>query len=714
MMDTLHTASSVGIQILTNKLHDDYSAQSALTALVGSKVEISCDTSLPTAEDSITLILWYKGDRKSAPIYTVDARTTAADHAAHFVGDVYKHRAKFDMSNRLTASLRLDPVVEADDGVYLCRVDFKWGRTVNTITNLTVVDKPRVMLALYNHNGDSDVIIKGKEIRFDCMVKARPAILHDVLWFQNDRLLHHDDDIKSGIIIRNTTLLVKKCDPNKHGGHYYCSATNSQGTTVSNTVVVNISYAPQCKGPPGKVYEVPLGMVIDVPCQVEASPADVTFSWSFRDHGSLTGSSSNYGQGYPGHRKEPNARILDYSSNGLTSTAMFRSNSLADYGLLLCLPSSIIGNASQPCSFIIAPPSGPPKTPEGCLLSNKTNGDLIVECDHDQNMGQLVDTLADRGRDTGGNFVAFEDIDTDKIRRLLTIPVTKYHLDVYHETNDLFERKQLIGTFVNVQRPMFEVSAKDIGGKFELEDKSKFVMMVYASSERGNSSLNELVYTVDNAKIKIDKESSTETLIDQFSNYTSNLSAPETELSSLESNLLSSDPVILISAIISVIILLIILIILTQIMRFSKTPGTTQSRSQRDLLAPKMADSRVTKNSSIKLHHRIQDCEPCEHYERTLTIDCNSSDPNKFEHFEQFDQSYRTGVNCSIQGDVSFANSNPLSPDLIPMTSNNLHVLLVKPRSDSCADHDCGRKMSTFSGHHDNGSFQDEGKGLSE
>lgn len=124
--------------------------------------------SISSPEDSITLILWYRGDRKSAPIYSVDARSSGnLENAKHHSADLLKNRIKFELnsnsiknivtpevtsksssknSNNPTSStsrayLTLDPVLMEDEAVYLCRVDFKWSRTMNTVTNLTVVCK---------------------------------------------------------------------------------------------------------------------------------------------------------------------------------------------------------------------------------------------------------------------------------------------------------------------------------------------------------------------------------------------------------------------------------------------------------------------------------------------------------------------------------------------------------------------------------------------
>ena len=203
-----HTGQSAGIKIETSpsSSSDDFTIHVLQSSLVGSKVKIPCDVSLPPTSDTrnpsllgmesntITLILWYRGDRTSSPIYSLDARSSPdllqAKH--HVSSDAFRGRIKFELpssspsnSSLSQSSLRpsppkslsvqssslsskkqsssastvnslqqqqqqlsyfkaflvLDPVREEDAGVFLCRVDFKWARTLNTVTNFTVNGK---------------------------------------------------------------------------------------------------------------------------------------------------------------------------------------------------------------------------------------------------------------------------------------------------------------------------------------------------------------------------------------------------------------------------------------------------------------------------------------------------------------------------------------------------------------------------------------------
>lgn len=162
---------------------DDFTIHSSESAVVGSTARLPCDVKISSPEDSITLILWYRGDRKSPPIYSVDARAAAnLASAKHHPVESLRGRIKFEltpsllqhssstesMSSKVSSSssssssstsssssssksahhstastsrayLILDPILIDDEAVYLCRVDFKWSRTMNTVTNLTVV-----------------------------------------------------------------------------------------------------------------------------------------------------------------------------------------------------------------------------------------------------------------------------------------------------------------------------------------------------------------------------------------------------------------------------------------------------------------------------------------------------------------------------------------------------------------------------------------------
>src|SRR5437868_2185549 len=98
--------------------------------MAGSRAELGCNVTLPSSDDAITLILWYRGNTSRTPIYSVDAREELLENATHFRGDVFAgNRASFDLNVR-PALLIIDPVLEDDGMEYRCRVDFRWARTM--------------------------------------------------------------------------------------------------------------------------------------------------------------------------------------------------------------------------------------------------------------------------------------------------------------------------------------------------------------------------------------------------------------------------------------------------------------------------------------------------------------------------------------------------------------------------------------------------------
>ncbi|EEC05768.1 sidestep protein, putative, partial [Ixodes scapularis] len=102
------------------------------------KVALPCDISPPSPEDSVTLVLWYK-DESLAPIYTLDSGGVTWPGPPIITAGLgsacplqHGERAGF---------LQIDPVEEQDAGEYRCRVDFRKGRSINTVINLKVIGK---------------------------------------------------------------------------------------------------------------------------------------------------------------------------------------------------------------------------------------------------------------------------------------------------------------------------------------------------------------------------------------------------------------------------------------------------------------------------------------------------------------------------------------------------------------------------------------------
>lgn len=108
-------------------------------AVAGGRVFLPCNISVPTPEDIVTLILWYKGDVK-VPIYTLDARKGPIEKSKHFPSSKLGRRVHFDLHVKVPG-LSIDPVKAEDEGFYRCRVEYKRYRTLTSAYDLKVIGK---------------------------------------------------------------------------------------------------------------------------------------------------------------------------------------------------------------------------------------------------------------------------------------------------------------------------------------------------------------------------------------------------------------------------------------------------------------------------------------------------------------------------------------------------------------------------------------------
>lgn len=129
---------------------DNYLQHSTLNADdIGSNVSsMQIPSMLP---ESPMLLLFYHGnDISGSPIYTVDMRnaklsndtgqSNSSSSSRHFISKEYQNRTKVIFSNETPnqAQLILDNIQLNDTGLYWCRVDFRWMRTLISTIELKV------------------------------------------------------------------------------------------------------------------------------------------------------------------------------------------------------------------------------------------------------------------------------------------------------------------------------------------------------------------------------------------------------------------------------------------------------------------------------------------------------------------------------------------------------------------------------------------------
>ena len=98
-----------------------YAGYSAYVGHVGGKIALPCNTT-SWGDEYISLVLWYKETAEvGLPIYSIDARTTPLSKSKHTVPPEYKDRLFFDVTLKPPV-LRIDPILEEDNGDFRCRV----------------------------------------------------------------------------------------------------------------------------------------------------------------------------------------------------------------------------------------------------------------------------------------------------------------------------------------------------------------------------------------------------------------------------------------------------------------------------------------------------------------------------------------------------------------------------------------------------------------
>ncbi|KAG8192242.1 hypothetical protein JTE90_014100 [Oedothorax gibbosus] len=221
---------------------------------------------------------------------------------------------------------------------------------------LTVQFVPELKLSL-GAKIQPDTVKEGTDVFFECNVKANPLV-NEVKWrFEGFPL---QGNTSGGIIVSNRSLVLQKVKK-EHRGSYQCTAVNSEGEGRSNEVMLKVKYAPVCRHPNVAVHGVARYEAVNVSCEVEADPPDVSFKWSLNN-------------------TVENIDIPSQVFEGTTSTVVYTPRTMLGYGALLCWAHNSIGHQKDPCIIRIIP-AGPPESVKSCTVTNQSVSFLMVECE---------------------------------------------------------------------------------------------------------------------------------------------------------------------------------------------------------------------------------------------------------------------------------------------------------------------------------------------
>ncbi|XP_076392275.1 protein turtle homolog B isoform X2 [Megachile rotundata] len=247
---------------------------------------------------------------------------------------------------------------------------------------LDIHHEPVVTLEL-GSNLNLSAIREGIDVYFECNIKSNPWV-YKVSWRHNGNTLFHNP--ATGTIISNQSLVLQSVTRSR-AGMYTCIGSNQEGDGESNPLNLDIKFTPVCHHGQGKVFGVARQETARIPCELEANPPEVTFTWKFNNTMEAV--------------DIPQAHV---TSERTRSTASYTPMTELDYGTLLCWGTNDQGTQLEPCVYHIVP-AGHPDTPHNCSLLNQTTESLYVECTEgfDGGLSQKFTIQVDREAGTGSS-----------------------------------------------------------------------------------------------------------------------------------------------------------------------------------------------------------------------------------------------------------------------------------------------------------------------
>ncbi|KAL3251118.1 hypothetical protein MRX96_055240 [Rhipicephalus microplus] len=273
---------------------------------------------------------WWKGSQRLAATTTTTEAGGAADGPAS------------------SSTLTLTPSVEDDGRQITCRAlnERLPHATVEDVTTIRVLYKPQLVVRLGNRLRQSS-ILENHDVYLECSVAANPHV-SEISWLFEGRDLQ--TNTSAGIIVSNRSLVLQKVGRGARG-HYHCVAANSLGQSRSEPLFLRVQFAPVCHESQKLIYGAARHEPLQVTCDVDADPPEVTFHW---------------------HLNHSMETAIPHSMQGATrSVATFIARSEADYGALSCEARNSVGPQRRPCLFSVVP-AGPPEPPGLCALANQT------------------------------------------------------------------------------------------------------------------------------------------------------------------------------------------------------------------------------------------------------------------------------------------------------------------------------------------------------
>ncbi|KAF2368753.1 Immunoglobulin-like domain [Trinorchestia longiramus] len=298
--------------------------------------------------------------------YTLVCQSTGSRPPASLLW--FQDGVKLNQSNEVVlrgqtqSTLLLSASREVNGKVLVCR------GTNPTLPHISKEDRrildvhfpPSLQLSL-GRNLNIEDINERDDVYFECHDSANPKV-NSVVWYHNGTEVKTN---RSSGIILSTRSLVLQSVARTASGSYTCGASNTQGTTLSNALTLNVHYAPVCATGQQLVYGSGRRDLVNITCDVEASPLPHSFSWS------LNSSSTDL-------LDVPRSKVFNKE---LSSVLAYTPHTPLDYGSLLCWAENAVGKQKEPCVFQVVP-AAVPEPVHNCSAWHNSSaaGQVVIKC----------------------------------------------------------------------------------------------------------------------------------------------------------------------------------------------------------------------------------------------------------------------------------------------------------------------------------------------
>ncbi|CAG4930416.1 unnamed protein product [Parnassius apollo] len=297
--------------------------------------------------------------------YEVECKTTGSRPEAQMTWwkgsrPLRRNSKTFSDTNSTVSILNFIPETEDHEKNLICRAENPRlsNAVIEDFWKLNVHYVPIVTLKI-GSTLNPNVIKEGEDVYFECNIKANPKVTR-LTWYKGTKEIQQI--ASSGVIISDQTLILQGVNRSS-SGDYSCLAYNNEGSATSNSVTLQVRYAPVCKqSNEGDVYGALKHETIELPCRVDSSPTPTAFSWIL---------SNSAGQS----ELQPSL----FTNYNYSSTLRYTPKSNMDYGTISCYAVNAAGRQEVPCIFKIVIADRPSPL-QNCSIVNQSSNSLAVEC----------------------------------------------------------------------------------------------------------------------------------------------------------------------------------------------------------------------------------------------------------------------------------------------------------------------------------------------